>query len=88
MPYKPIKCHLYDYIEIACMRAYELDVQLLSGEITRGIAKDTRIFNQEEYLIMELKNKNQQIRLDTIERITVLDKVAEFKSIEINPAKK
>ncbi len=52
------------------------------------VPKDTRIFNQEEYLIMELENKHQQIRLDTIERITVLDKVAEFKSIEINPAKK
>ncbi len=41
MPYEPIQCHLYDYIEIACMQAYELDVQLLSGEITRGIAKGT-----------------------------------------------
>lgn len=84
MPYQPIQCHIYDYIEIACMRHYQLDILLLSGETIRGIADNTHIVNREEYLVIGVNNKIQEIRLDTIERITVLDKDAEFKSRDIN----
>ena len=96
--YSPIKCQLYDYIEIACMRNYLLDIELTTGEVLRGKAKQTRIKEKQEFLVIKLnaaeatqENKDQctelftgSIRLDLIKSITVLDKNADFKTININ----
>jgi len=89
MPYKPIQCAHYDSIEIACMRSYLLNITLLSGKIIpHARARDTHIVNHEEFLIVDVNDKQQKIRLDKIKTITVLDngndKETEFKTIKIS----
>lgn len=84
MPYSPIQCHLYDYIEIACMRHYHLDVELKSGEHLIGYAQNTQVKNKEEFLVFLISGVIQLIRLDKIKRITALDSNAEFSSVIIN----
>ncbi len=96
MPYTPIRCDLYDYIEIACLRHYTLTIKLLDGEKIQGKAETTKIEDKQEFLIVSVKveaDQNQKeekkeekisIRLDKIKSITALDKNAEFKTVEIN----
>lgn len=84
MHYKPIQCHLYDYIEVACLRHYKLDVKLLTGEVLKGLAQTIHIINKEEYLEVNVDGVHQNLRLDKIKSITALDDNAEFKTIEIH----
>lgn len=84
MPYQPIQCHIHDFIEIACMRHYTLDVELLTGEILRGIAETTRSFEQIEYLVLSNEKQQQEVPLDKIRKFTTIDKEAEFNTITVN----
>ena len=84
MHYKPIQCHLYDYIEVACLRHYKLLIKLLNGEELTGLAQTIHIINKEEYLEINVAGVHQNIRLDKIKNITTLDDDAEFKTIEIS----
>jgi len=85
MPYKPIQCSRYDYIEIACMRSYTLNIELLSGEtISSVIARDTQVINKEEFLIVDINGSQQEIRLDKIKTLSVKNKNAEFTTVTIN----
>lgn len=84
MAYQPIQCHIHDTLEIACMRGYTLDIELVSGETLRGIAKTTKSVNKEEFLVVETAQGSSEPRLDKIKRILVLNDNAEFKTIEIN----
>jgi len=85
MTYKPIQCSRYDYIEIACMRSYALNITLLSGEtVLNAIAKDTQIINKEEFLIININGNQQKIRLDKIKTLSVLDENTEFSTVTIN----
>ena len=90
--YSPIQCQIYDYIEIACMRRYQIEIELTSAETIKAKAKQTRIKETQEFLVVEL-NTNEftnteeselEIRLDLIKSITALDKNADFKTIEID----
>jgi len=86
MPYTPIQCHLYDYIEIACLHHYTLNIDLLDGDQITAKAMTTGVHEKEEFLVVETQENNikQEIRLDKINKITALDKNAEFKTVEIN----
>ncbi len=90
MPYTPIQCQLYDYIEIACLRHYTLSIKLLDGEEVKGRAETTNIEDKQEFLVVSVENGQDQkeanisIRLDKIKSITALDENAEFKTVEIN----
>ncbi len=97
--YTPIQCQLYDYVEIACMRHYRLDIELITGEIITGMALTTLIKNKQEFIVINLEmdseenhpeienanqDKKQEIRLDLVKSITTLDSNAEFAMIAIN----
>jgi len=55
-----ISCHLYDYIEIACMHQYPVKLTMKNGEIFECTALDTR-YNaaKEECIKVRLKNSTQ-----------------------------
>ena len=55
--YTPIQCQIYDYIEIACMHHYQLDIELNIGEVVRGKAKTTQIINKQEFIVISLKSE-------------------------------
>lgn len=84
MPYQPIACQLYDYIEIACMHQYDLIIRLLTGETVKGTAQTTQIANKEEFLVLKVNSDIQTIRLDKINTLQALNKGAEFDTVIIN----
>ncbi len=83
MPYQPIECRLYDYIEIACMRHYDLQIKLLSGENIIGQAQTTRVAQKEEFLLIKVNSTIQEIRLDKISTLKALNNGAEFGKVTI-----
>ncbi|MBV6824591.1 Rho-binding antiterminator [Pseudomonas sp. PD9R] len=77
--YQPMNCDLYDYLEIACMRGYQLDIELKDG--TRLVAKalTTRTSSdKEEFLSLETADGPRDIRLDQLLAVTPLDANAQF----------
>ncbi len=77
--YTPIKCSHHDFIEIACLHHYELNIELTSGEWVRGIAHTTHTNAiREEHLELQKANEKFSIRLDLIRSITPLNKNAMF----------
>lgn len=85
MDYTPIQCQLYDFIEIACMKHYTLEIELLDNEKITAKALTTLIKDKQEFLIISNEQREEQsLRLDTIKAITPLNENAEFKRVEIN----
>ena len=83
--YTPIQCSHHDYIEIACLHHYELNIEFTSGEWIRGIADTTQTNTaKEEHLIVRIKGVKRAIRLDFIRSITPIDKNAVFTKTAIN----
>jgi len=77
-PYTPIDCGDYDFIEVACLYQYQLEVVLQSSTI-RGKAITTKKDNTGEFLILEIAdNTRDSIRADEIVKLIVLDKPAKF----------
>ena len=84
MSYKPIQCGIYDYIEIACLRHYTLEIKSEDGESITATAINTRVIDRQEFLVFDVNGDEHQMRLDKIKSITALDTNAEFKTIQIN----
>lgn len=71
-PYTPIDCGDYDYIEIACMDRYEVDVIARDDRLIHGVAVDTETNDTGEYLILQTPNNgSERVRVDQIRRIVV-----------------
>lgn len=76
--YTPIACGDYDFLEIACMDNYELEV-VMSTETTFGRAITTDNNATGEYLVIALEDgKQQSLRADSIKKIIVKTKNARF----------
>lgn len=76
--YKPIDCSDYDFLEIACMDGYDIEVKLESGTL-RGYARGLEIRSGEEFLRIQTQNDNlEDIRVDRIREIRVLSTPARF----------
>ncbi len=79
IPYAPIDCGDYDYLEIACMDGYEVEVSS-KGEIVDGTAVDLKVVQGEEYLILRSLNAiNHRIRVDLIDHLRVKSRPCRFK---------
>lgn len=81
--YKPISCHLYDYIEIACMHRYSLEIKLIDGKELIGNALNTVITDKVEFIVVEIDGIKRNIRLDLIKTFSALDNSAVFKTITL-----
>ena len=77
--YKPLHCDLHDYLEIACLCGYTLDIELTDGQRLTARAITTRTApTREEFLEVETTDGRQEIRLDQLLAITPLDNNARF----------
>lgn len=85
--YQPLNCDLHDYLEIACLRGYQLDIELIDGErlIARAVTTRTSA-DKEEFLAVELAGAQREIRLDHLLAITPKEADAEFGRILLNEA--
>lgn len=86
--YQPMDCDLHDYLEIACLRGYRLNVVLVDGAEFVAKAVTTRTAtSKEEFLVMERESEQEgkeqfEVRLDRIRRIEPVDSGADFGVIE------
>ncbi|MEW7314807.1 Rho-binding antiterminator [Buttiauxella gaviniae] len=81
-PYQPINCDLHDYLEIACMHHYRLNIELNDGQHFVATAITTRTASsKEEFLLLQNENQQFEIRLDKLRVITPLNKNASFGCI-------
>ncbi|GLR69888.1 Rho-binding antiterminator [Agaribacter marinus] len=73
----PISCQQYDYVEIACMYKYLLEVRLQSGKLLVGKACDTA----------KNTDRNECIKLDISGEyvLTELDEIHSFRALVKNP---
>ncbi len=76
--YKPISCGDYDYIEVACLYGY--DVELVLGETTvRGKAMTTKRSDAVEYMVLQQADgESLSVRADEIVKLIVLTENARF----------
>lgn len=85
--YQPMNCDLYDYLEIACLRGYRLDVELKDGARLEARALTTRTAStKEEFLLLETADGQQEVRLDQLLAITPLDANAQFARVVFSDA--
>lgn len=85
--YQPMNCDLYDYLEIACMRGYELDIELKDGARLVARALTTRTSSdKEEFLSLETAEGELEVRLDQLLAITPLDANAQFGRVLFSDA--
>ena len=77
--YQPLNCDLHDYLEIACLRGYQLDIELVDGQRLMARAVTTRTSSdKEEFLVIEQLGAQQEIRLDQLLAVTPQETNAEF----------
>lgn len=87
--YQPIRCELHDYLEIACMRGYLVDIELLDGRQLQAKAITTHTTpDRSEWLEVTQDQTRQKIRLDQIHAITPdSSQAGAFARIQLNPLK-
>ncbi|PKG56763.1 transcriptional antiterminator [Shewanella sp. Choline-02u-19] len=89
-PYITVNCHCHDYLELACMRGYQLKIELHNkAPLTAQAVTLVTKADKTEWLIVKqvVKQNNSlnEIRLDQIIAITPIDTAADFKRITIAP---
>ncbi len=86
--YTPIDCGYYDYLELACLHQYTLDIELYNGESVSGIAHTTRsIKDAGEFLLLQSEQQRIEIRLDNIRSVSTRDTGAHFKKVNFPRAR-
>ncbi len=70
-------CEQHDYIELACVYLYQVNLTLKSGEQVTGQALDT-LYNDEREVCLCLK-QDEELHL------VVLDQIASMKACQQNP---
>ena len=81
--YQPIDCGRYDYLEIACLHHYRLEIEIRNGTRLMGTAITTQTLkNDGEYLVIDSNGETQRLRLDTIRWLRPLDPHASFDLLE------
>jgi len=78
----PIACHLHDYIEIACLYGYELELEMKDGSRIHGRAITTRTQERQEFLQLQTKEAERSLALNDLKRMTALTPHAQFSSID------
>jgi Rho-binding antiterminator len=82
--YKMIPCEHYDYLELACLRGYQLNIELINGTQCQGQAITTQTrADKTEWLVIQQQQNKQSLRLDHIVAITPVDVNAEFGRVLI-----
>ena len=83
--YQPLNCDVHDYLEIACMHGYRLQVELLdeSSVVARALTTRTAA-SKEEFLVLQSDADQFEVRLDHLLAITPLDSNASFGRIVLS----
>ena len=78
-----LSCAIHDYIEIACLYHYRIQITLIDSETIQGEAMTTRIStNKKEYLLIQHASAQQEIELDNIKSMQALTHNPHFDKID------
>jgi len=76
-----IACELHDYIEVACMYGYQLQLVLKDGQVVEGRAVDIKqSADKREWLVIDY-GETQDIDLMTLSKMQVLTPHAKFTEV-------
>lgn len=82
--YQPLDCDLHDYLEIACMHRYRLDIELTDGRRFQADALTTRTSaEKEEFFCLRGDEGPVEVRLDHLQAITPVNPNASFGRVEL-----
>ena len=81
MSQENISCELHDFIEVACMYGYQVQLTLKDGQVLEGKAVDIMTSKEKrEYLIIN-NGQEQQVELTQLTKTSVLTQNAQFKEV-------
>ena len=81
MSQENISCELHDFIEVACMYGYQVQLALKDDQMIEGKAVDiTTSKDKREYLMIK-NEQEQQVELTQLTKLTVLTPNAQFKEV-------
>ncbi|WP_432755294.1 Rho-binding antiterminator [Pseudomonas sp. WMBT8] len=81
--YQPLNRDVHDYLEIACMHRYRLQVELIDGRSFVARALTTRTAaSKEEFLLLARDSGQCEVRLDQLLAISPLGLNVSFGRIE------
>lgn len=84
---KIISCHLHDYIEIACLHGYEIELQLLNGDVVTGQALTTETdSDKKEYLLVKKHDQTRKVLLTNVKKMKALTRNPHFDHIDFQAA--
>ena len=77
-----ISCEKFDYIEMACMFNYTVELKLVTGHSISGIATDTVTGSEQEQLVLtDDSGTRKNVPLDQVRQLNVLSNNARFSSV-------
>lgn len=80
---KIIDCHLHDYIEIACLYGYEVELILLQGDVVTGQALTTVTDSaRQEFLLVKKHGQQTRVLLTDIKKMSALTHNPHFNHID------
>ncbi|EIC28883.1 MULTISPECIES: Rho-binding antiterminator [Methylomicrobium] len=78
-----ISCDLHDYIEVACMHNYRVELVLKGGEVIEGKALDVLTSPEKrEFLVIDNGGQKQQVELTQLHKMIALTPNASFNEVE------
>lgn len=80
---KIIDCAVHDYIEVACLYAYELELRMLDGQQNQGKAITTRTQAGREWLVLQGEQGQFEVELNQVRSIKALTANRYFTEIEV-----
>ena len=80
---KMISCHLHDYIEIACLYQYQVELHLEQGDRLTGHAMTVETGpDKHEYLLLKTHNRTSKVLLTDISKMKAVTHNPHFDEIE------
>jgi Rho-binding antiterminator len=78
-----IDCHIHDYIEIACLYGFQVNLELVDQTSIQGRAKTTETsVDKHEWLILEIGDQSEKVELSTIKSMQAITPNPHFDKIE------
>lgn len=78
-----ISCDLHDYIEVACLHHYRVELVLKGGEVLEGKALDVLTSPEKrEFLVIDNDGQKQQVELTELHKMIALTPNASFNEVE------
>ena len=77
-------CEQHDYLEIACMFKYLVDIQLKDTQHVYGRAITTRVRAGREYLVVDNQGESLEVEMTHMHSLKVLTQGARFTELVIS----